>query len=329
MIRACIAAGACAGAVALSAVLLGGWFLLSAGASADQTGCTPTGSLKAGAVPSQLVPIFNAAAARYQLGGQGPAILAGLTEVESRFGRDMGPSSAGAVGWTQFLPSTWATFGTDANGDGKADPANAADAIFSTARYLRHLGAPGDWHAAIYGYNHAEWYVRKVLAAARRLASSVDSPTAAADCEPSAVVAIGSVYRDGAQGAIVPIPGSPGMSIDRRILPDLLALQARFHFAITAGFAPTGHAPNGEHPLALAVDLIPGPGGTWDDIDALAHYAEPTQNHPRAPWRWVGYDGDSGHGRGNHLHLSWNHAPAPSRRPPARWVDVFATGAAG
>jgi hypothetical protein len=39
----------------------------------------------------------------------------------------------------------------------------------------------------------------------------------------------------------------------------------------------------------------------------------------------VGYDGDANHGRGDHLHLSWIHAPAPDRRPPATWVEVFAT----
>ena len=46
------------------------------------------------------------------------------------------------------------------------------------------------------------------------------------------------------------------------------------------------------------------------------------QNRPKAPFRWVGYDGDSGHGCGNHLHLSWDHAPAPQFQL-AEWVAVF------
>ena len=37
---------------------------------------------------------------------------------------------------------------------------------------------------------------------------------------------------------------------------------------------------------------------------------------PRPPFRWVGYDGDAGHGCGNHLHLSWNHARRPSSSSP-------------
>jgi hypothetical protein len=49
------------------------------------------------------------------------------------------------------------------------------------------------------------------------------------------------------------------------------------------------------------------------------------QNKPALPFRWVGYDGDAGHGCGNHLHLSWNHAPA-ARFELAEWVEVFPTG---
>jgi len=91
------------------------------------------------------------------------AILAAITKIESGLGCNMGPSSAGAIGWTQFLPSTWERWGMDADGDGKADPYNAVDAIFSTARYLRVTGAPDDYYSAIYAYNHADWYVREVL----------------------------------------------------------------------------------------------------------------------------------------------------------------------
>ena len=46
------------------------------------------------------------------------------------------------------------------------------------------------------------------------------------------------------------------------------------------------------------------------------------QNRPRPPFRWVGYNGDAGHGCGNHLHLSWEHARAPMFQL-AEWVEVF------
>ena len=76
-------------------------------------------------------------------------MLAGLTEVESAHGCNMGPSSAGAIGWTQFMPATWKEWGMDASGDGKADPYNAVDAIYSSARYLRASGAPKSYYKAL------------------------------------------------------------------------------------------------------------------------------------------------------------------------------------
>lgn len=80
----------------------------------------------------------------------------------------MGPSSAGALGWTQFMPATWREWGMDADADGRASPYNSVDAIFSSARYLRASGAPGNYRRALFAYNHATWYVNDVLRRARR-----------------------------------------------------------------------------------------------------------------------------------------------------------------
>ncbi len=114
--------------------------------------------------PGPLKPIFAAAALHFGLRWQ---LLAAVTQVESDFGCDLGPSSAGASGWTQFMPGTWAAYGVDADGDGRADPASAPDAIFAAARYLRASGAPADERRALLAYNHAGWYAGKVLRAAR------------------------------------------------------------------------------------------------------------------------------------------------------------------
>jgi membrane-bound lytic murein transglycosylase B len=127
----------------------------------------------AAAVPAILVPIYQRASAQYGLGSQGPAILAGINAVETGFGTNLGPSSAGAEGWMQFMPSTWATYGVDANGDGIADPNNPEDAIFAAARYLSIAGMPADTYGAIYAYNHADWYVSEVLADAGCYAAEV------------------------------------------------------------------------------------------------------------------------------------------------------------
>jgi len=122
--------------------------------------CGPT------AVPPFLIPIYQAAAQEYGIGPAGPSILAAINEIETGFGVNQGPSSAGAVGWMQFMPATWAAYGVDANGDGVKDPADPQDAIFAAARYLAASGMPEDPERAIFAYNHADWYVADVLARA-------------------------------------------------------------------------------------------------------------------------------------------------------------------
>jgi peptidoglycan hydrolase CwlO-like protein len=100
-------------------------------------------------------------------------VLAAVGMVESGDGANMGPSSAGAMGPMQFLPSTWETAGVDGNGDGVANIMDPRDAIPAAARYLKAGGAPEDWYKALFSYNHADWYVVKVLGVAegyRRLA---------------------------------------------------------------------------------------------------------------------------------------------------------------
>ena len=107
-----------------------------------------------------LRPIWQAAGNAYGIPWE---VLAAINKVETNFGSNLGPSSAGAVGWMQFMPSTWARWGIDANGDGVADPNNPTDAIFSAARYLAGCGGQFDIARAVYCYNHASWYVNEVL----------------------------------------------------------------------------------------------------------------------------------------------------------------------
>ena len=90
-------------------------------------------------------------------------VLASINKIESDFGRNMGPSSAGAVGWMQFMPDTWLRWGVDASGDGIADPWNAEDAVHAAARYLAAAEGRTDISRAIFAYNHAQWYVEDVL----------------------------------------------------------------------------------------------------------------------------------------------------------------------
>ena len=115
-------------------------------------------------IPPFLLSIYQAAGMEYGIRWE---VLAAINEIETDYGRNLNVSSAGAVGWMQFMPATWKQYGTDANGDKKKDPYNPVDAIFSAARYLRAAGAEQDLRKAIFAYNHADWYVDSVLMRAR------------------------------------------------------------------------------------------------------------------------------------------------------------------
>ena len=120
------------------------------------------------AVPPFLLPIYQAAGIQYGVRWE---ILAAINEIETDYGRNLNVSTAGAMGWMQFMPATWEAYGVDANGDGRKDPYNPVDAIFAAARYLKAAGAERDLAAAIFAYNHADWYVTSVLKRAQLLAA--------------------------------------------------------------------------------------------------------------------------------------------------------------
>jgi soluble lytic murein transglycosylase-like protein len=107
-----------------------------------------------------LAGLYRAAGYQYGIDWR---VLAAINKVETGFGTNLNVSSAGAVGWMQFMPSTWRRWGTDGSGDGVADPWNPADAVYSAARYLQAAGAERDLRRAVFAYNHADWYVNDVL----------------------------------------------------------------------------------------------------------------------------------------------------------------------
>lgn len=118
-------------------------------------------------IPASYLRLYQQAGQTY---GIDWALLAGIGRVECDHGRDPDPSctregavnSAGAGGPMQFLAPTWARYGVDGNGDGRADRWEPADAVYGAANYLRASGAPAHTEAAIYAYNHAGWYVADV-----------------------------------------------------------------------------------------------------------------------------------------------------------------------
>ncbi|HEY2771043.1 MAG TPA: lytic transglycosylase domain-containing protein [Solirubrobacteraceae bacterium] len=110
--------------------------------------------------PSFLIPIYRAAGRRYHVPWK---ILAAINAIETDYGRNLNTSSAGAVGWMQFEPGTWRTYGVSTSPKRRPDPYNPADAIYSAAHYLAINGASHDLRKAIFAYNHAQWYVNEVM----------------------------------------------------------------------------------------------------------------------------------------------------------------------
>jgi membrane-bound lytic murein transglycosylase B len=77
-------------------------------------------------------------------------------------------SYAGAIGFSQFMPSNILSLGVDGNNDGAVDLFTHPDAIHSIANYLNHHGwKPGlqqeKAFKVIYHYNHSKVYVNTVL----------------------------------------------------------------------------------------------------------------------------------------------------------------------
>uniref|UniRef100_UPI00301E08CB lytic transglycosylase domain-containing protein n=1 Tax=Kineococcus sp. G2 TaxID=3127484 RepID=UPI00301E08CB len=122
-----------------------------------------TAGVRAGGASADYADLYARAATTCP--GMRPALLQAVGQVESGHGRDVGPSSAGAIGPMQFMPATFAAYGVDGDGDGDTDAWDPADAVFSAARYLCANGA-GSGRAgesgALFRYNRADWYVAMV-----------------------------------------------------------------------------------------------------------------------------------------------------------------------
>lgn len=124
--------------------------------------------------PASYLELFRASAALY-CPGLSWTVLAAIGQIESADGQNMGPSTAGALGPMQFLPSTWSAWGI--NGFGEAGPPNIMDpfdAVPSAARMLCADGAATGGQGlrqAIFDYNHADWYVDEVLTLAAEYAA--------------------------------------------------------------------------------------------------------------------------------------------------------------
>ena len=217
--------------------------LLAFAAASSQAHCVggEAGPGSAPGVPSSLLAIFEQAADSYQLGPSGWAYLAAINQIESNFDRSTlpgvhsGTNADGAAGPMQIgiggtAGNTWAKYEVDAPGG--ANPPSVydeTDAVYAAANYLHANGAPGDWQAAIYAYNHAGWYVAQVQQLAQQYAQ-VPNGAASLAADPSGLGA--------PAGCVTVGPTTPGTTA--RMLPDGLAAApqdapAQVQAAIAAG----------------------------------------------------------------------------------------------
>jgi hypothetical protein len=300
---------------------------------------------------------YLAAAERFRLGSRGPAILAAVHSVETDFGRlaDV-TSSAGAIGHFQFLPSSWRIFGADGDGDGRKDPYDFDDAVMGAAKHLRSSGggdsaSPGFWQRALFGYNHAQWYVEEVLAEAERFGDPGDFAVATSGCGggeagPADLHRSIRLYEPRAYKVLpkgVMALGRAAQPVDERIWPAAIWALREYEMAVTAAREP-GHASHGD---GTSLDLVPANGNSvaeWRrSIERFARdigwrpgcgsdCAPPAIDAPA--WvRWIGYNGDPSHGDpahcsggcAPHLHVSFQSDDGSEGAlvPPDRWVMTF------
>ncbi|HYQ78810.1 MAG TPA: lytic transglycosylase domain-containing protein [Solirubrobacterales bacterium] len=320
-----------------------------AGACGGGSQSETTGTLSGG-VPKRFAPIYLAAAAKYRLGSRGAAMLASIHFNETTFGTNtVNTTGSGAEGQMMFMPETWAMYGVDANGDGHKDPEDPEDAIFAAARYLRASGAPGDWHEAIFAYNHAEWYVDRIFADAKRFAGGLARPAeiSAGGCGPSVggEAMLRHAQRLFRPREFKPLParlmadGYAPQEVDARIWPDAVWLIEHYELRVTAA-REGGHQTHGD---GTAMDLVPAPGGSWDGTAKRAAqvlgWEEGCGASGTAPVcplvpaiQFVGYNGyplhgDPQHSSLPHLHVSWKSSGFGSCPGvvcgPEEWVTVF------
>jgi hypothetical protein len=318
---------ALAGTFMLVAVVasLAGTSLGASGADAATGSGDSVSALARRDIPVTYLRLYEGAGARYGLDW---AILAGIGKVECDHGRDPDPAclregatnAAGAGGPMQFIASTWATYGVDGGGDGRIDRWDPADAIYSAAHYLHASGAPGDYRAAIYAYNHAGWYVAEV----ERWAARYRRP-------PTSTTALGAGERGAGEGGGV--EGESGGDLtgaDTRLAGET-ATPVRFVAGERAVLSPgDGHValvPAGVPAIVQALvvagnelqELTYGPNGHPDPRGTTAEDCSSTLNYTlyRAGVRPI-----SEIVADNPLAQDYVHWGAPG---PGRWVTIYAT----
>jgi membrane-bound lytic murein transglycosylase B len=255
--------------------------------------------------PAFLIPIYKAAGARYHVPWQ---ILAAINWIETDYGANLNTSSAGAIGWMQFMPGTWQEYAVAADGQGKPNPYNPLDAIFTAAHYLAANGAAKNLPNAIYAYNHAGWYVAEVMLRAQIISDHAYASTGASlagglGLDPATIAALSrapSLRATGNQPPAFLIPiykaAATRYHVPWRILAAMNWIETDYGSNLnTASAGSMGwmqFTPGMWHKYGVAADGHgkPNPYSPLDAIFSAAHYLAANGAAKDLPKAIYGYD---------------------------------------
>jgi hypothetical protein len=293
---------------------------------------TPSATGPIADIPANYLSLYQQAAGTYGLDW---AVLAGIGKMECDHGRSQlegcNPpgtvNPAGARGPMQFLGSTWRSsedrfaldvagpavpagqeslgYATDGDGDGLADPWSAADAIHASARYLSRNGAPADYNAAVWAYNHSDAYRAEVLrwADSYRLAAAASAGQGAvAGAVPLATVRGITVHSSiaGQLDALLAAAQSDGLTLTGGGYrsPEQQVVLRRQHCG-TSDYAvyqmpasqcspPTARPGTSMHEVGLAIDFARCSSRSTSCYQWLSANAARFgfYNLPSEPWHW-------------------------------------------
>jgi hypothetical protein len=227
-------------------------------------------------------------------------------------------------------PTIWETYRVDGGGDGRTNPFDLADSIFTAARLMRvvmHAPPAGGSYAAYrkaacsyYGacadgnVDYANEVMRRAVSygfPASGGGGAGSGELSGGGCTASAGLGagdLGAVRKAFTPRRLAALPrdvsAAPGIECDARIVPGVVYLARRFGILVTSCYSPSGHEATGEHPLGAAIDATPRDGDWtrtarlaravgWSPSCAASGVVPACAN---APFRFVGYNGYPNHG---------------------------------
>ena len=275
-------------------------------------------------IPRSYLRLYLAAGVTY---GVDPWILAAIGSIETDHGRSGAPGVHAGVnrrgccaGPMQFSvtgsTSTWSRYAVDGDHDGVTSPYDPADAISSAANYLRASGAPTDYQAALFAYNHAQWYVAEVLAKADEYRGApitgphVGSAAAVREVLHNPRIQLTAIQRSDLQSGLV----------DPRLIAALAAIGSKHSVVITALrsdhslYTDDGTISNHAAGRAMDIGAVDGEicrgtrtGPCADLVRELAHVEGPLRATELIYcWDPDGPDDPRGFARADHCdHIHW------------------------